>query len=204
MLKFNLIGINILFYNDIIIVEGSQCKDRTRGFPDNPISKLSTFTRSSTVTLLIPAMNFICNATIAGFVVAGRSLNRAPHSQLQIWRSQNSAYYRIGSIPVNTVGNGRGVCSAISRIVNITYWCMLFEVSQVSVQPGDILGLQLPNNNLEILFTSGGPVNYIFHEHEYLLDPTVGLSLNESYSNAQQLPQIMLNFTSGKHCLCMF
>ena len=151
-------------------------------------------------------MNFICNATIAGFAVAGTSLNGAPHSQLQLWRinsSQNSAYYKIGSIPVNTVGNGRGVCSAISRIVNITYWCMLFEVSQVSVQPGDILGLQLPNNNFEILFTSGGPLNYIFHEYE---EPTVGLSLNETltYSNVQQLPQIMLNFTSGKHCLCMF
>ena len=151
--------------------------------------------RGSTVTLLIPAMNFTCNATIAGFAVAGTRLNSAPHSQLQIWRkasSQNSVYYKAGSFFVNTAG---GICAAW-RIVNITYWCTLFEVSRLSVQPGDILGLQLPSN-FEILFTNRGPVNYI-HESVYQLNSTVILSHNESDSIAQQLPQIILNFTSGK------
>ena len=151
--------------------------------------------RSSTVTLLIPAMNFTCNATIAGFVVAGTRLNSAPHSQLQIWRkdsSQNSVYYKTGSISVNTAGS---VCAAW-KIVNITYWCTLFEVSRLSVQPGDILGLQLPRN-FEILFTNGGPINFI-HERVYQLNSTVTLSHNESDSITQQLPQIILNFTSGK------
>ena len=184
-----------------LIAEGLtfQSKDCTRGFPENPVSNLSTYMRSSPVTLLIPAMNFTCNATIAGFAVAGTWLNRAPHSQLQLWRknsSHSSVYYKIGSISVNIAGNG-GVCNVISRIANITYWCILFK--QVSVQSGDILGLQLPNNNLEILFTSRsrGPVNYIY-EQEYLLNSTVDLSHNENYTIAQQLPQIAFNLTSGR------
>jgi hypothetical protein len=153
--------------------------------------------RSSTVTLLIPAMNFTCNLTIAGFTVAGTILNKVPHSHLQIWRknrSQDFAYYKAGNIIVNTAAGG-GICAPI---VNITYWCVLFQVSRLSVQPGDILGLQLPNNNHEILFTlNGGPVNFI-HEGAYQLNSTITLSHNESDSIVKQLPQITFNFTSGK------
>lgn len=141
----------------LCIPGGSQSKDCTRGFPGNSlVSEINNYMRSSesTVTLLIPAMNFTCNVTIAGFAVAGTSLNRGLHSQLQIWRknnSQNSVYYKAGNIIVNTSPGG-GICASWLMIVGITYWCTLFEVSQLSVQPGDILGLQLPNNNNEILF----------------------------------------------------
>ena len=175
------------------------------GFPDSPISDVSSYMRSSTVTLLIPAMNFTCNATIAGFIVAGTALNRAPHSQLQIWRkniSQNSVYYKTGHISVNLAG--ASVCATAAwRIVNITYQCILLEVSRLSVQPGDILGLQLPNNKFEILFTNGKPVNFT-HEYAYQLNSTITLSHDESVtesdsiSQSQQLPQILFNFTSGK------
>lgn len=174
---------------------GSQSKDCTRGFPDNPlVSEINNYMRSSTVTLLIPAMNFTCNSTIAGFAVAGTSLNRGLNSQLQIWRKNNSVYYKAGNIIVNTGGR---ICASWS-IVNITYGCTLFEVSRLSVQSGDILGLELPNNNNEILFALNvGPVNYI-HEHAYQLNSTITLSQNENDSIANQLPQIIFNFTSGK------
>ena len=174
------------------------------GFPDSLISEVSNYIRNSTVTLLIPTMNFTCNATVAGFIVAGTALNHTPHSQLQIWRknvSQNSVYYKIGHISVNLAG-ARVCATTARRIVNITYWCILFEVSRLSVQPGDILGLQLPSNNFEILFTNGKPINFI-HEYAYQLN-SITLSHNESVtesdsiSQSQQLPQILFNFTSGK------
>jgi hypothetical protein len=152
--------------------------------------------------LLIPKLNFISNASIIGYTVAGGQLDSQPHSQLQIWHqtgSQNSAIYsRIGnSIPVN-VPSSRGsasgpVCLASQRIVQDIFWCILHDNLKVSVQPGDILGLELPQTNgTEIWFTSEGPVNYVF---ENRLGSNVNLS--HADSTPQQLPQILFNFTSG-------
>ena len=174
-----------------------------RGFPDIPVSEVGRRTSDSGIaTFLIPEMNFTCNATIIGFIVAGARLDREPHSQVQIWHknsSQNSAvYYKVGNFSVDTAGRGSTVCVAEGTLVGSTRWCILHNNLQVSVQPGDIFGLELPStNNDEIFFTSGGPVNYVF---ERQLDSNVSLSNNGSYSNAQQLPQIVFNLTSGKTC----
>ena len=85
---------------------------------------------------------------------------------------------------------------AARRIVGDTFWCILNDNLQVSVQPGDILGIELPRtSNIEILFTNGGPVNYVFNGRP---GSTVNLSNNESFSKVQQLPQIVFNLTSGK------
>ena len=127
--------------------------------------------------------------------MAGRRLDTWPHSKIQIWRknndSQNSyVYYWMGNVPVQNYY----VCK---DIVGDTFWCILQDNFRVSVQPGDILGLELPaTHNGEILFTSGGPTNYIF-KHPNQLDPNTNLFLNGS-SVAQQLPQIIFNLTSGK------
>ena len=148
-------------------------------------------------TLLIPEMNFTCNASIIGFIVAGRNLNSGSHSQIQIWRknnSQNSVYYKVGSVYVNTVNSNDGVCVA-KRIVGPTYWCILND--QLLVQPGDILGLELPDNNNEIFFTKGGPENYVF-QGQLEFDVTLSNDNDSSYTYVRQLPQISLNFTSGK------
>ena len=172
-----------------------------RGFPGIPVSEVDDRTSNSRITTqLIPEMNFTCNATIVGFIVAGRNLNNGPHSQVQIWRknsSQNSTvYYKVESFSVDTAGSGSTVCMAERVIVGNTRWCILRDNFQVSVQPGDVFGLELPRtNNDEIFFTSGGPVNYIFGRQ---LNSDVNLSHNGSYSNAQQLPQIVFNLTSGK------
>lgn len=99
---------------------------------------------------------------------------------------------------MNTARSG-SVCIAVGQIISSTgtYWCILPDVIQV--QAGDILGVELPQNNHEIFFTSGGPVNYIFEHHNQLnSNMTVNLSNHTSYSTAQQLPQIVFNFTSGK------
>ena len=159
-----------------------------------PVSEVGRRTRNSISTLLIPEMNFTCNATIVGFIVAGSALNSLPHSQVQIWRQNSSHIYnQVESFSVNTAGS---VCEGERTITGNTLWCILRNNLQVSVQPGDIFGLELPStNDGEIFFTSGGPVNYVF---ECQLDSNVNLS-NTDYM-ADQQPQIAFNLTSGKLC----
>ena len=125
-------------------------------------------------------------------MVAGRN----PHSRVQIWRKNSSQsfgnYYQVGDVSVHD-----GICVAEQTIADDTYLCILHDNLRVPVQPGDILGLELPaTDSDEIYFTSGGPTNYIF-KHPDPLDSNVNLSLNLS-STAKQLPQIMFNITSGK------
>ena len=169
-----------------------------RGFPDIPVSGVGHRTTTTNMTtLLIPGMNFTCNASIVGFIVAGRNLSVVPHSHVQIWRKNNSSmYYQVGNFSVHP-----GVCVANSMqaVVGYTYLCILQDSFRASVQPGDILGLELPATDTdEILFTNGGSTNYIFN-HSSQLDSNTKLSLNGS-STAQQLPQIIFNITSGKLC----
>ena len=173
-----------------------------RGFPDMPVFEVGARTRNDTViTTLIPDMNFTYNATIAGFIVAGRMLNREPYSKIQIWRqnsSQFGVYYRIQ--PDIDIVNIDIVCVSAIRVVNNVHSCILNDEYQVSVQPGDILGLELPQTNQdddsEIFFTSGGPKNYIFESKM-----TSPIELNDSnYILRAQQPQIVFNLTSGIDC----
>lgn len=168
----------------------------TRGFPDFPVSRVSSYNRNAkAVNLLIPEMNFTRNATIVGFLVAGRNLHNGRHSKIQIWRkndSQSSVYSQVGSILVNV--NNRGSCAAM-EIADATYLCILYD--ELSVQSEDILGLELPNNNDEIFFTRGGPTNYIFGQLGQ--DSNINIGLRSHNGNtAKQLPQIIFNFTLGR------
>ena len=150
------------------------------------------------ITLIIPYMNFTCISNIIGFIVAGRKLNEQPHAKIQIWRqnaSQPFVLHKVGKdIAVNTKHNGE-VCVS-SRWIGSASWCILTKSLQVTVQPGDFLGLELPNiNNSEILFTAnGGPVNYVF---QHKLDSTIDMCSGINYTEIIQLPQIAFNLTSG-------
>ena len=149
-------------------------------------------------------MNFTCNASIIGFIVAGRNL---AYGRIEIWRknishTDSTVYYRSGhgvSVNVSSLNVlSGGVCLALQRKYD-TFWCILHDNLQFEVQPGDIFGLELPITNddaAEIWFTSGGPVNYIF-ENQLEVGSNVNLSNNTSYSNTRQLPQILFKFTSG-------
>lgn len=181
--------------------------DCTRGFPNYPASELGSRTSGDHITtLLIPKLNFTCNSSIIGFAVAGEQLASQPHSRFQVWRqnnSQNSAIYsRTGnSIPVNVPSSGGSVsgavCLASRRIIQDIFWCILRENLKVSVQPGDILGLELPRtDDTEIWFTSEGPVNYMFENRPD------SVSLSHADSNPQQLPQILFHLTSGSILIC--
>ena len=159
------------------------------------MSEVDGRTDSATVvTQLIPDMNFTCNASIVGFISAGVNLNREPNPKIQIWRknsSQPTIYYKTEP---DVVVNTADACVETGSVVGNVVWCILDNTYRVSVQPGDIVGVELPSTTSdEIYFTHGGPTNYIFQRQ---LDSTFDLSLNESV--VQQLPQIALSLTSGK------
>ena len=153
--------------------------------------------------MIIPEMNFTCNASIIGFIVAGRELSFTLHSQIQIWQKnslQNFVYNKVGGISVNMAGYG-GVHAA-QRTFSNARWCILLDAAQVSVESGDILGLELPDNNCGVYFTKGGPENCVFQNQ---LGSTVNFSNDSSCMHSQhQLPQISFNFTSGKRFELLF
>jgi hypothetical protein len=125
------------------------------------------------------------------------AINRpGQHSpKLQIWREdkvQTGIYYRQGAdIPIV---DKNPACTLDRRSGGISR-CMLNETFQISVQPGDILGLELPPRDdidFDIYFTPGGPVSYIF---EGKLNSTVNIS--EAAGESNDLPQISLAVTLG-------
>ena len=130
---------------------------------------------------LIPEMNFTCRSTIVTVIVAGRpqsgglqnNMMRKP-MKLQIWRLENPTivdgrYQRAENI--NLMFN---ICSEINvneiRINlynNISiYECILKKNVQVSVEPGDIIGIELPPEPIANFglysVTESGLTNYIF------------------------------------------
>ena len=144
-------------------------------------------------------MNFTCNcATIAGFTVAGiNRINGSQDPMIQIWReniSQSAVYYKTG--PAIAVNISADVCDdGLPKITTRTFLCVLKKEYQVLIQAGDILGFEMPPTNdddFDILFTTGGPRNYIFQE---LSKSTVKLSNHQMLK--LQLPQITFTFTSG-------
>ena len=159
---------------------------------------------SVATTHLIPEMNFTCNASIVGFIVAGLNFYRSPYSTLQIWRNnhvQNTGYFNVHNISMN-LANGNPVCRASWTVQQrgiLLSWCILHSNIQFLVQPGDIIGLELPaTGDYEIFFTRGGPVTYVFDD-QLNSTSTVNLSNNRSYSEFQQLPQIIFNLTAGEN-----
>ena len=174
-----------------------------RGFPTIPVSREDSIAReSSTVTVLIPEMNFTCSQRILAFYFGG--INRQGGGQqdpmIQIWRENcfmPGNYYKIERpIPVNisdiVCADGLPPTNPPSQR---SFLCVLNKDYQVSVEPGDILGLEIPStddDDFDIWFTRGGPLNYIFDTE---LNSNVKLS--ENSMTEAQLPQISFEFTSG-------
>ena len=153
------------------------------------------------LTILIPDMNFTYNATIAGFVVAGTSFKKEPH-KIQIWRqnySQPDTYSYYKAQP-DIIVNGTSGCASRVKIAKNIKFCILKSMA-MSVQPGDFLGLEIPqtNKNSGIYFTSGGPKNYVFIG---ALNSSVELANNSKVF--QQRPQIAFNLTSGYRLFYIF
>ena len=181
----------------------SDCSKCISGFPDNmPVFEVDIRTDPDSVTThLIPDMNFIYPATIVGFIVAGRNLIREPHSKIQIWRqnsSQPGVYYRVEP---DIILNRDMVCASSFQVVDNVLLCILKHKYRVSVQPGDFLGLELPqtSDDREINFISGGPINYVFQGE---LNSTIDLN-DPGCTTVQQRPQIIFNLTSGMYIVIL-
>ena len=128
---------------------------------------------------LIPEMNFTCRGTTMKVIVAGKPQNGRPPNnmtrrpiKLQIWRLENSTivehgrYRRVNNIDL-TPNICRGNMNEIRTFGGINvYSCTLKSSAQISVEPGDILGIELPPKpraNLELYsVTESGLTNYIF------------------------------------------
>ena len=156
---------------------------------------------NESVTILIPEMNFTCSGTVVGFTVGGVEMNRKEDPLIQIWRENLShpnqgVYYKtVADITIN-----RTVCeNGLSREPQArVFYCNLSESFHVSVEPGDILGLEIPplNNDDFLVFfadTTKGPLNYVF-DGQLLASP---ISLSNASSVNQQLPQLTLQIESG-------
>ena len=166
-------------------------------------------------TRLIPEMSFTCNGTIVGFTVAGRQRRQLLMDPIiQVWRgnrSQSDVYYKTSSdIVIN-----EAVCAETSIVFQepngndnnqeLILQCTLNKTNQVSVQPGDILGLQLPQRDespfrLDFVRVSRGPTSYVF-EQQVLSSPAV--LYNANLTN-QELPQIALQVESGMCSGCLY
>ena len=144
-------------------------------------------------------MYFNCNGIITGYTAAlWDSGNGDLDPVIQVWRkntSQPGSYYKTSpGIAINEilcVGGLRNISTGV-------FHCNLNQTTTgAATQPGDILGLELPNgdnDNIRLGFTrvSRGPTNYVFNTSE-------GLSM---YSSAllwvnKELPQITLKVGSG-------
>ena len=139
-------------------------------------------------------MKFTCDGIITQFIIGGVPRPGAQDPRIQIWRKSPNrcgAYFKpLPDIPLNA-----NACNeSIKLFSQGMFQCSLLETFSIQVQPGDILGLELPptnNESFEIRFNSGGPTNYVFPYQIYF---AVDLS-NAEASEVQEQPQINITVT---------
>ena len=164
----------------------------TNGFPTRLVYSISSTTGPS--TRLIPDMNFTCNGVIAGYRAAGVQGNPV----IQVWRKNGSLYYKTAGIVIDgdlCIG-GLEMCTDLQD--DQVLCCDLNRTTtNVSVQPGDILGLKLPRNSrLAFAAASRAPTNYVFGA-----DSTSPLSLSSASNKPAILPQISLQIEPGSYII---
>ena len=147
---------------------------------------------SSNVIILLPNLTFGCNGTIVRFTIAMAhkyNLEQLEQSapKIQIWKETQNLYKSGPEIPISN-------SSCVDMTLNEgILQCTLSEVARVSVQPGDILGVEIPpiaadHNGYEILFNaSSESTAYIFRQRQ----PSSTLILSEADNITSHLPQII-------------
>jgi hypothetical protein len=174
---------------------GDAASSYTSGFPSRLTYDVSFPT--GPYTRLIPEMNFACNGIITGYTAAfmDRTLPGDQDPIIQVWRkniSQLGAYYKTN--PDIAIDNALCV-GGLAEVASGVFHCNLNQ--RVSVQAGDVLGLELPtgDNRLAFASISNGPTNYVFDTSESQLSH----SLSRSDWFVRELPQITLQIGSGKY-----
>ena len=116
-------------------------------------------------TRIVTGKQFTCDGTLVGWRVAGTVGQGRQYPKLQVWRLRNASsssqeYFK----PGNDISM-EGTVSSPPVNCNI-FEHTLDEASQVTVQSGDILGIELPPENdqaFDILYAlGGGPLTCIY------------------------------------------
>ena len=174
------------------------------GFPSTVLQCSSCASREQgnrATTRIIPDMNFTCSGTVTHWRAAGEFRpygNADTNSMLSIWRKRSSepgTYDRIDGIELGICG-GEDPAPLVVGMSNV-YNCTLPPNERVSVQPGDIVGIELPRRNrarFQPYFddTNNGPTSYVFYHSENSL-PSVNLIQYDIIDIAQ--PQVQITLT---------
>ena len=143
-------------------------------------------------TVLLPNLTFGCNGTIVRLTIAvahnydsGQPEQSAP--KVQIWKETQNLYKSFSEI---LVSNSSCVDMTLNEGI---LQCTLSEAARISVQPGDILGVEIPpiaadHNGYEILFNaSSESTAHIFRQNQ----PSSTVILSEADDITSHLPQII-------------
>jgi hypothetical protein len=192
----------------LIFTGGDAASSYTSGFPSRLIYNVSL--RAGPYTRLIPEMNFACNGVITGYTAALRNRNGDQDPVIQIWRknpSQPGSYYKTSlGIAIENALCVDGLTEVASGHRVTVFHCNLDQTRvSVSVQAGDILGLELPagdNDDIRLAFArvSSGPTNYVFDTSESQLS-MYSRALLMPDRIVRELPQITLEIGSGKYII---
>lgn len=169
-------------------------------------SRNETTTNNISITRLIPDLEFTCDGIITQFTVGGAPHTGAQDPKIQVWRESPNrcgAYFKAAP---DILLNATACIDGMEVLSNGTFQCQLLEALRIQVQPGDILGLEIPptdNESFKMYFTHGGPTNYMF---PYQLFFAVDLSSVEA-SEVQEQPQINIivkisaSISTGRLCI---
>ena len=126
--------------------------------------------------------------------------------KIQIWRrngTRSDLYYKSG--PDILITNSSCNEDFMDALQEGIFRCMLLETAKVSVQPGDIFGLEVPptdDDNYQVLFKANDGIpsgmTYTFGRS---LPASVNISEADIITNHQ--PQITLLVTLGKHMIAI-
>ena len=194
----------------LILCTDTGCSDTvtgrcSNGFPTRLVYRVDFPTVSETSTRLIPEMNFTCSGIITGYTAALRGHDQSgehdPPIIIQAWRKNSSHpdfYYRTNT----EIAIDETLCvGGLTEVNTEVFHCDLDKAigRVVSVQPGDVLGLQISersNDNITRLGfarVSSGPTNYnAMVENQGLFSPTATSNVTIN----SELPQITLDIKS--------
>ena len=150
-------------------------------------------------TRIIPEMNFACNGVIVGYTAALRGPPGHQGPIIQVWR-KNTTYYKTS---VDITINNASCDGGFTMIGSEVFHCSLnLTTTRVTVQPGDILGLELlGHNRLAFARVSSGPTNYVFNTGKRSLISIYSGALSSYLYLTGVLPQIDLKVIGTGKCI---
>ena len=150
-------------------------------------------------TRLIFSMNFTCSGVIIGWTVSGRARVGTQFPKLQVWRansSQGPDFYFKPEKDIQVDAEGTA-CEILTKTCGQIFQCRLSNDHQVSVQSGDILGVELPPLNdgaFDLFFLINRPDlrqnHFVFRQQ---LSSTVRIVRQPGLSFYQREDQLLLN-----------